>query len=187
LTLIVFFGGLVSYTHLGHDDGERASETLGLIGCAFLTMLNELDRTGHLKPDSQFRDLSLVMCLAIKWGNSMQDWCMDESDHLGWRGTIVAYAKKGGIDLAAAPLSDAQELIDSVDYRAEDDLGKAKVDRWGWRKKVFHAPLLRFSSSWKKLTSHSSSGNSWRNTVNTQMCLGLGGRKLVAISTISRR
>jgi hypothetical protein len=139
LLFIVRSYGLVSYTQSGHDDGEKASETLSLIGCAFLTMLNELDRAGHLKPDSQFRDLSLVMCLALKWADS-RDALEDED--LVWTGTVVAYAKKGGIDLESTPLRGAKELIECVDENADEDLSNAKADRWAWRKQVFHASLL---------------------------------------------
>jgi hypothetical protein len=141
LPSIVRLYDLVSYTQLGHDDGEKASKTLGLIGCAFLTMLDELDRAGHLKPDSQFRDLSLVMCLTHKWADT-QDALEDED--LAWAGTVVAYAGKSGIDLESTPLRGAKELIESVDENADEDLGKAKADRWARRKQVFHASLLTF-------------------------------------------
>jgi hypothetical protein len=141
LPSIVRLYDLVSYTQLGHDDGEKASKTLGLIGCAFLTMLDELDRAGHLKPDSQFRDLSPVMCLTHKWADT-QDALEDED--LAWAGTVVAYAGKSGIDLESTPLRGAKELIESVDENADEDLGKAKADRWARRKQVFHASLLTF-------------------------------------------
>jgi hypothetical protein len=143
LPFVVRFYDLVSYTRLAHDDGEKASETLGLIGCAFLTMLNELDRAGHLKPDSTFRDLSLVMCLALRWAGDQEAL---EDDHLAWLSTVVAYARKGGIDLESAPLTEAKKLIESVDESAGEELGKARADRWAWRKQVFHASVLNLST-----------------------------------------
>lgn len=91
---------------------------------------------GPLKTDSKFLDLSLVMCLALRWAGE-QDAL--EDDHLAWLGTVVAYAKKGGIDLESAPLREAKKLIDGVDESAGEELGKAKADRWAWRKQVFHA------------------------------------------------
>lgn len=99
-------------------------------------MLNELDRTGSLKPDSKFEDLALVMCMALKMS---EDEVKHDEELLKWRHTIVAYARKGGIDVEAAPLHDAHVLVDDVDERlASEDLGQAKADRWGWRKQVCH-------------------------------------------------
>lgn len=42
------------------DDGKRVSQTIGAIGCAFLTMLDQLEREGLLTPDSEIRDIPLV-------------------------------------------------------------------------------------------------------------------------------
>ena len=53
-------------TDTASDDGEGESATWNLSGRAILTMLNELSRAGHLKPDSKFQDLALVMGLALK-------------------------------------------------------------------------------------------------------------------------
>ena len=105
-----------------------------MIGCAILTMLNELDRAEHLKPDSKIQDLPLVMLMTLKWSYGQED--IDE-EYLAWRNTVVAYAKKGGIDLKSTPLGGAQKLLDSVDEeQANEDLGPAKADRWGWKQKV---------------------------------------------------
>lgn len=122
----------VADTHPAHDDGERESGTWGLSGCAILTMLNELDRANLLKPDSKFQDLGLVMCMALKWSDGEEDPHGEEN--VEWRNNVVAYAKKGGIDLGATPLNDAPELVDGVDDA--EALGKAKADRWDWKKRV---------------------------------------------------
>jgi hypothetical protein len=96
-------------------------------------MLNELDRADLLKPDSKFQDLSLVMGMALKWSDGQIDYGYDE-EHPEWRNSVVAYANKGGIDLAASPLHEAPELVDGVDDA--EVAGKAKVDRWDWKKRV---------------------------------------------------
>jgi len=128
-----------------HDDGDRESETWGISGCAILTVLNELDRADRLKPDSKFQDLSLVMAMALKWSADQEDYGYDE-EHLEWRNSVVAYAKKAGIDLVAtAPLHDAQELVDGVDE--VEDLGNTKADLWDWKKKVSYTPTLSFCQS----------------------------------------
>ena len=57
--------------------------------CAILAMLNELDRAGHLKPDSKFQDLALVMGMAIKWFDGQYDYGYEPED-LEWRNSVVA-------------------------------------------------------------------------------------------------
>jgi hypothetical protein len=101
-------------------------------------MLNELDRAGLLKPDSKFQDLSLVMGMALEWSDDQEDPFGEEN--LEWRNSVVAYAEKGGINLAESPLQRAQELLDAVDDA--EALVKAKADRWDWKKKVGHTQTL---------------------------------------------
>jgi len=133
-----------------HDDGEGESATWGLSGCAILTMLNELDRAGHLKPDSKFQDLALVMGMALKWSDGQDDYGYEPED-LEWRNSVVAYAKKGGIDLTTSPIQDVQELVDGVD-EAEIP-ARVKADQWDFKKKVGHTltlasyPARRYSNA----------------------------------------
>jgi hypothetical protein len=49
------------------DDGKRVNDLTGLIGCAFLSTLNALDRIDQLKADSDFQDLGLVMVSRRNW------------------------------------------------------------------------------------------------------------------------
>jgi hypothetical protein len=100
-------------------------------------MLNELDRTGHLKPESKFQDLALVMGMALKWSDGQEDYGYEPED-LEWRNSVVAYAKKGGIDLTAIPLLDAQELVDGVED-ADEIPARVKADQWDWKKKVCYS------------------------------------------------
>ena len=104
-----------------------------LSGRAILTMLNELDRAGHLKPDSKFQDLALVMGLALKWSEGQEDYGYEPED-LEWRNSVVAYAKKGGIDLTTIPLLCPQKLVESVEDA--EIPAKVKADQWDFKKKV---------------------------------------------------
>ena len=126
-----------SNVDLASDDGEKESATWNLSGCAILTMLNELDRAGHLKPDSKFKDLALVMVMALKWSEDQEDY---EPEDLEWRNSVVAYAKKGGIDLTATPLLDAQELVKGVEDA--EIPARVKADQWDFKKKVCHTLTL---------------------------------------------
>lgn len=94
-------------------------------------MLNELDRAGHLKPDSKFLDLALVMVMALKWSEDQED---HEPEDFEWRNNVVAYAKKGGIDLTTVPLDNAQDLVEGVDDA--EIPARVKADQWDFKKKV---------------------------------------------------
>lgn len=130
-----------------------------MIGCAILTMLHELDRAGELQQDSKFKDLGLVMCMALEWTDGQEDYGTDEGD-LNWRNTIVAYARKAGIDLQSVPIFNAQELVDGVDDDLADDVsGQSKADRFDWRKNVSRALRCNPSIDRDRSNPHSSSRN----------------------------
>ncbi|KAM0711343.1 hypothetical protein Q7P35_002083 [Cladosporium inversicolor] len=113
-----------------HDDGRKESATWGLSGCAILTMFNELDRAGHLKPDSKFQYLGLIMGMALKWSQDQEDY---ELEDIEWRNSVVAYAKKGGIDLADIPLDDVEKLMDGIEH--VEIPAHVKADQWEFKKK----------------------------------------------------
>lgn len=122
-----------SNSDLASDDGEGEGATWNLSGRAILTMLNELDRAGHLKPDSKFQDLALVMGLALKWSEGQEDYGCEPKD-LEWRNSVVAYAKKGGINLTTIPLLGTQKLVEGVEDA--EIPAKVKADQWDFKKKV---------------------------------------------------
>lgn len=106
--------------------------TVGLIGTAFLALLNEVDRAGQLKPDSEIRDLALVMIMYLEWADDKPDYGLED---VKWMKDVVAYAKKGNIDLKATPLYTAKDLV-KKHARVAALKGDAKPDRWNWAKKV---------------------------------------------------
>lgn len=125
----------------GHDDGRKESATWGLSGCAILTMFNELDRAGHLKPDSKFQYLGLIMGMALKWSQDQEDY---ELEDIEWRNSVVAYAKKGGIDLADIPLDDVEKLMDGIEH--VEFPAHVKADQWEFKKKVGQVIYLTLAS-----------------------------------------
>jgi hypothetical protein len=49
-----------------HNDSERRSKICGLVGCACLILLNEIDMAGLLKADVWIRDLDLVIRVMLE-------------------------------------------------------------------------------------------------------------------------
>lgn len=117
------------------DDGERLAQMLMLIGRAYLTMLNALDRADHLKPDSEFKDLALVSALYMM----IPDGFVDSYDEevLDWKTYIGDYMETNQIDTSfvfGSPGLDLDENVDAFDVR--DGIPKAGPDRWGFKNAV---------------------------------------------------
>ena len=113
------------------DDGVRLAETVELAGRAFLSMLNALDRAGQLKPDSEFKDLGLVMGLFATIPGYFGD-SYDE-DELDWGRHILEYAKDKEIDLSIA--FEAKKLVGAFEDEHREEWPAPAVDRWNFSRK----------------------------------------------------
>jgi len=134
------------------DDGERLSATLDLAGRAFLSMLNALDRASQLKPDSDFKDLGLVMGMFASIASDFED-AYNTEDELDWRVHILKYANDKGIEIDVSFVGKilAQEFEDDSDdgddgKDGKDEWPKAAKDRWVFLKKFkehkqHHGPM----------------------------------------------
>ncbi|KAH0339813.1 hypothetical protein KCU81_g7121, partial [Aureobasidium melanogenum] len=133
------------------DDGERSWLTYGLLGFMLLAGLNRIDQEGELKPDSKYKDLSLVMSL---WARVADDLGGDTDDpfdgvkgggdsslgdyagfSLLWFRYLLALAKEAGI-----PIKGVTHIDDKVDEWLSQIEGKVKLppkkaDRFGWKTK----------------------------------------------------
>ncbi|KAG9935043.1 hypothetical protein KCV05_g2376, partial [Aureobasidium melanogenum] len=139
-----------SYPWHGIDDGERSWLTYSLLAFMFLTGLNRIDQDGELKPDSKYKDLSLVMSLWVRAANDMgpdvedpfDDGKGGDSDLGDWAGFsllwfryLLALAKEAGI-----PIKGVTDFDDKVDEWTSQIEGKVrlppkKADRFGWKTK----------------------------------------------------
>ncbi|KAK5128308.1 hypothetical protein LTR85_002975 [Meristemomyces frigidus] len=117
------------------DDGERTCQLIGLIGCAFVTMLDTLDNEGELKASSQYRDLGLVISLFLKWSSGQEAYGIDD-EQLEWRPLLIAYAKKAGIDLKAVGCDDIGEILEENVDDSEAKIPTSKGERYKWAKKL---------------------------------------------------
>lgn len=112
-----------------------------MIGRMFLVMLNELDQADLLKPDSRIKDLGIVMACYLHWGEAEETY---GSEELSFPEVIIAYAKKAGIVLEHAGPYVIKEALEKYDHDVDPLPGKAKADRWSWKKKVSAIPNMSF-------------------------------------------
>lgn len=106
------------------DDGPRVNQLAALMGCAFLTCLDFVE--------SEILDLGLVMSIWLDWSRGLGDYGVEETD---WRKDVVAYAKKGGIDLTQTGCSAAGQAMRGLERTAPLE-GQAKAGRWKWPSSV---------------------------------------------------
>lgn len=124
------------------DDGERCCKLVGLLGSAFVTMLDTIDKENQLRPDGDIKDLGLVMSLFLKFADGLQDYGIEDHDDdpddpdggkvLKWRRFTVAFARKGGIDLVATGCAGTGQTLEESyeDVAAEEVKGAAEYVNW---------------------------------------------------------
>lgn len=116
------------------DDGERCDETVDLTCCAFLTVLEEIDRAGELKANgSRFLDVGLIMALFISFVGPMPDTMSIEGAN-DYVPHIFEYANKAGIDLFQQGVSGIDRYAER--YKPQKSQKSKAIDRWGFAKKV---------------------------------------------------
>ncbi|KAI1387461.1 uncharacterized protein F4822DRAFT_406569 [Hypoxylon trugodes] len=120
---------------LGLDDRKRLEATIGLVGRAFVTVLNELDRGKLLKADSDIKDLGLVMTFFIYWTTTLQGQGFD----LPYRKEVIAYGKKAGVNFREAGCYGTEEKVRAYERelgaRIKPSSSAPKSDKWEWKRK----------------------------------------------------
>ncbi|KAI0887999.1 uncharacterized protein GGS22DRAFT_154775 [Annulohypoxylon maeteangense] len=129
------------------NDKKKLEATIGLIGRALLTTLNELDRAKILKADSDIKDLGLVITFYLYWADEHQR-LREQGIELPFRKEVIAYAKKAGVDLKIAGCYGTDAKVQALEKERGKPIkplsGSPKSDRWDWKKK-----FKRFGKDYK--------------------------------------
>ncbi|PLB44596.1 hypothetical protein P170DRAFT_367737 [Aspergillus steynii IBT 23096] len=117
------------------DDGERVFDIQTLMARMFLTMLATLEARDLLKPDSEIKNLGVVMAIYMKYINcELNDGSNDTDPKFKFsqaHGNILAYAKKHGIALRGPAGTD--ELVEELqDEQDEINVPAKGDDPWNW-------------------------------------------------------
>lgn len=121
--------------HVAINNKAKLSTTVGLIGRAFVSVLNELDHAKLLKADSDIKDLGLVMTYYLYWVETLKGRGIE----LPSRKEVVGYAKKAGIELKEVGLFGTEERVKELEKeggKIKALSGRAQPDRFDWKKKV---------------------------------------------------
>lgn len=97
-----------------------------------------------MKPDSEVKDLTLVMGLFLKIAERSNDvsdvLLLDNEEQQQWPHFIVALAKEKGLDMAATCLADIGDAV--KEWEDGDELPPAKADRFGFKSAVSISPFV---------------------------------------------
>lgn len=114
----------------GVDDGQRVFDYALIVGTTLLAALNTLDRNDLLTPDSEFKDIALVMGLYLKVAQNFGE-VLDWSDGEGqiWPNQIVTFAKEKDIQI------DMPFGIESLvrQYDTGENLPRKAIDRFKFK------------------------------------------------------
>ncbi|KAK7968947.1 hypothetical protein PG988_008020 [Apiospora saccharicola] len=129
----------------------------------------------------RLKDLPLVMAWYLEWSKDLDGMGFDD-DQLDWCPHVVAYAKKGGIDLATSGLFGAGDRVAALEQEEGGEIpaleGQTKADRWGW-KTSFAAMKMKGAPPSAPATtiSRSGRGRSGRSTRSTRGTRWRGSRR----------
>jgi hypothetical protein len=107
-----------------------------MAGLALLRALAALDFAGHLKPDTEFLDVPVVITSLLEFTSDFPDYGL-ENTAISWRPHAAAYFKKGQFANEKGVFN-TEKILESAPDGSEADLAKrSDRDPWGWN------PMLR--------------------------------------------
>ncbi|KAL9079130.1 MAG: hypothetical protein Q9157_001970 [Trypethelium eluteriae] len=123
------------------DDGDRMFKTLDMIGCAALSMLNRLDLAGKLKPNSEFKDIALVISVFLLFAEKFEDNLLDFDIDEFWHQHLASCVKRNSIAMTgvAGIEKKVAELEETIDEDTPFIKGNPEPDQWNWKKNLLWA------------------------------------------------
>lgn len=104
-----------------------------MAGHALLRALAALDFAGHLKPDTEFQDVPVVITSFLKFTKDFPDYGL-ENTAISWRPHAAAYFKKGQFANEKG-IFNTEKILESAPGGSEARLAKqSDRDPWGWNK-----------------------------------------------------
>ncbi|KAJ4172471.1 hypothetical protein NW754_002671 [Fusarium falciforme] len=102
------------------DDGERTNKIIELIGYMVVAAVEALKKEGVFKPDSEIRNLGLVLAMFIQFGHGEIEYGIDE-ENCSWAYKLLDMADEAGIDLTGPPGYEKaiEKIIDERDRKAK--------------------------------------------------------------------
>lgn len=116
------------------DDGQRCGKVIELIGYLAVAAMEALKKEGVFKPDSEIRNLGLVLAMFIQWGHGELPYGFEE-ELCSWAYKLLDMADEAGIDLTGPPRYEKaiKKIIDERNRKAK---AMKKWDNVNWATKV---------------------------------------------------
>ncbi|KAF4448339.1 amine oxidase (flavin-containing) [Fusarium austroafricanum] len=127
-------GELLDYYVLGIDDYRRPVEMTQMVGYLILATIDALKKQDVFKPDSEIRNLGLVLFMLIRWGREALDYEISE-ESCSWIYKVIDLAEEAGIKFTAPHNFDTSfnEIMENRDGRAKQ---MKKWDNVKWPAKI---------------------------------------------------
>lgn len=116
------------------DDGQRVSKIIELIGYMVVSAMEALKKEGVFKPDSEIRNLGLVLTMFIQFAHGEIQYGIDE-ENCSWAYKLLDMADEAEIDLNGPPRYEKaiKKIIDERDRKAK---AMKKWNNVNWATKV---------------------------------------------------
>ena len=106
-----------------------------MAGHALLRALAALDFAGHLKPDTEFLDIPVVITVLLEFTSDFPDYGL-ENTAISWRPHAAAYFKKG-LFANEKGIFNTEKILESAPGGSEAQLAKrSDRDPWGWNARL---------------------------------------------------
>ena len=111
-----------------------------MVGYLTLATINALKKQNVFKPDSEIKNLGLVLFMLIRWGREQTDYEFSE-ECCSWIYKVIDLAEEADIELTAPNNFDKHydEIVDKRDKRAKD---MSRWDKVNWGTQVRFSRLL---------------------------------------------
>jgi len=120
---------------IGNEDGQHTETVLGMVGLAVLRALAALDFAGHLKPDTDFLDVPIVITSLLEFTSDFPDYGL-KNTAISWRPHAAAYFKKGRFANERGVFN-TEKILESAPGGSEAQLAKrSDRDPWGWNARL---------------------------------------------------
>lgn len=120
------------------DDGQRCGKVIELIGYMVIAAVEALKKEGVFKPDSEIRNLGLVLAMFIQWAYGELPYGFDE-ELCSWAYKLLDMADEAGIDLNG-PARYEKAIKKIMDERDRKAKGMKKWNNVNWATKVSALP-----------------------------------------------
>ncbi|KAJ4111353.1 hypothetical protein NW768_011931 [Fusarium equiseti] len=132
---LILLGDIVRYEMC--DDPKKCESISEMVGYLTLATIDALKKQGVFKPDSEIKNLGLVLFMLVRWGREQIAYEFSE-ECCSWIYKVIDLAEEADIELTLPNNFDRHydEIVDKRDKRAKD-MSRWNNVNWGTKLKAY--------------------------------------------------